>query len=321
MQQSLKTQNYNIAKHNKAEIEKKLLEGRSVTPLDLTLEQFYKDYLEASKQTKSPKTWEKDKRKFKLFFDWVADKVSPTSRLKPTDIAPKHIQEFRDYKARQTSKANANSYLNILSGMFRYGIKHGYLFENPVSKVEKLKTPQKEIEFLNEKEIKALLKKAPNPWWLGVIQTGLLAGLRPAEILHLEWQDLDFKNSILSVRNKPEQGYTTKSQKVRHIPLARELKKVLLKNKKKADLDVTWVFPNSRRGPKEHNFTREFKEIAIKAKVPWATLKTLRHSFASRHAMAGRSLYKIQKWLGHQDPKTTMVYAHLMPEKDDEINL
>jgi site-specific recombinase XerD len=38
---------------------------------------------------------------------------------------------------------------------------------------------------------------------------------------------------------------------------------------------------------------------------------TLRHTFASRLALAGVSLYKIGKLLGHTDFSTTQKYAHL----------
>lgn len=42
-------------------------------------------------------------------------------------------------------------------------------------------------------------------------------------------------------------------------------------------------------------------------------LHDLRHSYASFLVNAGRSLYEVQKLLGHHDPKVTMRYAHLSP--------
>ena len=43
-------------------------------------------------------------------------------------------------------------------------------------------------------------------------------------------------------------------------------------------------------------------------------LHDLRHSYASFLVNAGRSLYEVQKLLGHHDPKVTMRYAHLSPQ-------
>ncbi len=36
--------------------------------------------------------------------------------------------------------------------------------------------------------------------------------------------------------------------------------------------------------------------------------------------MAGVSIYKVSRWLGHSDVKTTMIYAHLTPQ-DSDINM
>ena len=51
---------------------------------------------------------------------------------------------------------------------------------------------------------------------------------------------------------------------------------------------MIWVWPNSR-----------------------CTSYKLRHSFASFLVNAGRSLYEVQKILGHTQIKTTQRYAHL----------
>jgi len=44
-----------------------------------------------------------------------------------------------------------------------------------------------------------------------------------------------------------------------------------------------------------------------------------RHTFASRLAQQGISLYKICKWLGHSDIKVTQIYAHFAPIYDNDI--
>lgn len=47
------------------------------------------------------------------------------------------------------------------------------------------------------------------------------------------------------------------------------------------------------------------------AKVKHARIHDMRHSFASAAAVAGVSLYTIQKMLGHASSQTTQRYAHL----------
>ncbi|NBS17540.1 MAG: hypothetical protein EBT06_13725, partial [Gammaproteobacteria bacterium] len=61
------------------------------------------------------------------------------------------------------------------------------------------------------------------------------------------------------------------------------------------------------------NNSRFFAWDSIRKKVGLGEVRLhdLRHSYASFLVNAGRSLYEMQKLLGHHDPKVTMRYAHL----------
>ncbi|MDA1193378.1 MAG: tyrosine-type recombinase/integrase [Candidatus Poribacteria bacterium] len=66
--------------------------------------------------------------------------------------------------------------------------------------------------------------------------------------------------------------------------------------------------------PLRSNVTTTFKKIVGKAGLENITLRTLRHTFASHLAMRGVPLMHIQQLMGHQDYKTTLIYAHLSTE-------
>ena len=68
-----------------------------------------------------------------------------------------------------------------------------------------------------------------------------------------------------------------------------------------------------------YDFKKGFATVKKLVGVDWITPHILRHTFASQFASADVSLFKIQKWLGHKDPKTTMRYAHLQAH-DEAIN-
>lgn len=75
--------------------------------------------------------------------------------------------------------------------------------------------------------------------------------------------------------------------------------------------DVPYLFFNPRtRKPPVSIFTA-WDSIRRKVGLADLRLHDLRHSYASFLVNAGRSLYEVQRLLGHQDPKVTMRYAHL----------
>ena len=59
--------------------------------------------------------------------------------------------------------------------------------------------------------------------------------------------------------------------------------------------------------------THRFTEIRDTAGLPDVTVHVLRHTTASRLLQGGYDIVKVQKWLGHKDIKTTLLYAHLAP--------
>lgn len=71
------------------------------------------------------------------------------------------------------------------------------------------------------------------------------------------------------------------------------------------------MFPNpDSLKPYVHIFS-SWNTARKKAGLPDVRIHDLRHSFASFLVNSGRSLYEVQKILGHTQVKTTQRYAHL----------
>lgn len=65
-----------------------------------------------------------------------------------------------------------------------------------------------------------------------------------------------------------------------------------------------------------HNIARDvLKPAAARAGVPWATLRTFRHTCASLLFAAGKDPKQVQEWLGHHDAAFTLrTYVHLLED-------
>jgi integrase len=72
-----------------------------------------------------------------------------------------------------------------------------------------------------------------------------------------------------------------------------------------------WVFANPSTGQPYSCISHTWNRARERAGMPDLRLHDLRHSFASFLINNGRSLYEVQKILGHSTQRMTERYAHL----------
>ena len=140
-----------------------------------------------------------------------------------------------------------------------------------------------------------------------VIRLLLYTGARKREVLDARWDEIDFKRRMLTVP-----AARSKSKKPRHIPLSDAAVELLLSLPRQED--IPWVFFNPKTKKPPVSIFYAWDSIRKKVGLEEVRLHDLRHSYASFLVNAGRSLYEVQKLLGHHDPKVTMRYAHLSPQ-------
>jgi integrase/recombinase XerD len=123
----------------------------------------------------------------------------------------------------------------------------------------------------------------------------------------------------VTVRYKPEFGFSPKAYKGREVPIPDSLVKSL--KKLKATVDPTYcplVFPTSAGRPKL-DFLDACKAIAERAKLNaehfW--LHKFRATFATWALWNGIDLRTVQQWMGHTDLGSTLRY--LKPNRSATI--
>ena len=137
-----------------------------------------------------------------------------------------------------------------------------------------------------------------------VIRLLLYTGARKREILDAKWEEIDLNRKLLTVP-----AARSKSKKPRHIPLSEPALELLRSLPREEG--IPWVFFNSKTKKPPVSMFNSWNSIRRKVGLAEVRLHDLRHSYASFLVNAGRSLYEVQKLLGHYDPKVTMRYAHL----------
>jgi integrase len=222
------------------------------------------------------------------------------------DISRRDIDMYRTAIAQSHSNATSNRHLALLSRMMSLAIAWERGVEkNPCTGIKKLQESSDIGRALKSDEIKRLqmaLAAEPNRLGASAVLLLMYSGLRHAEVLTLPWTAVDLKEGAIFLSH-------TKSGKSRTVtlnPMAIDLLKGI-----KPTAGSPWVFPGVDPTKSMNNIRKVWVRALASAKVKHARIHDMRHSFASAAAVAGVSLYTIQKMLGHASSQTTQRYAHL----------
>ena len=162
----------------------------------------------------------------------------------------------------------------------------------------------------------------------------LMTGARLGEILGLEWQDIDFKNKSIEIRQAsqylPGKGIFTKSPKnessKRKIAANSTLLKLLEDYKKDQQnkgficQDNNRLFVNFNGNPMyPFTITKWFPAFLKRNNLPHLNFHGLRHTSATFLISKGMDIQTVAGRLGHSTSATTQnVYSHFLESKDKQ---
>jgi len=176
--------------------------------------------------------------------------------------------------------------------------------ENPTSGIPLLKEDNKKERYLSSDEVQRLfeaLKRSENEMLQHLIPLLILTGARKREVLDARWEDFDFERRLWRI-------HTTKLGKPRFVPMSDSVVKLLGSVPR---FDCDWVFPNPKTRKPYVSIFVSWNTVRCAVGLDEVRIHDLRHSYASFLVNAGRSLYEVQRLLGHTQIKTTQRYAHL----------
>ena len=218
---------------------------------------------------------------------------------------------------------------SALSGFCACLVARGLLARDPTRDVPVRRPAAAAPRWLDEAELATALSVADAAGVGPEVRLALATGLRLAELARLRWGDVDVARRQLLVR-------LAKGRRPRAVPLSAFALAALAVQRERTG-GMEHVFPARRtwRGgwrwldrPRSDRAwidslapvrlaVKKFRDLP--GKSTGRAWHLLRHTFASRAAQAGVSLYKLAAWLGHRDIRTTELYSHLCPGYDEDI--
>lgn len=178
--------------------------------------------------------------------------------------------------------------------------------KNPVSGTPLLEENNQRERFLTSEEVDRLVycvRHSRNEMLQYIVPGLILTGARKQELLRARWEDLNFDTKIWRIP-------MSKSGKARHVPISDALRLLLDSIPHRCE----WVFANPKTLKPFTSFYYSWDTARNQAGLADVRVHDLRHSFASFLVNNGRSLYEVQRILGHTQIKTTQRYAHLDQE-------
>ena len=234
--------------------------------------------------------------------------IKAIGNLQVNKITKQHIKKLMDYHrfTRKNSKQVTNTKVGYLKTVLDEMVEDGFIKD--VSFPRRLKEKKQKVHYLTADMERELLS------WLNCMQRNREAkdiieclidlGCRVNELLNLEKRFVDFDNNQINFNDR-------KNDNAVAVPMTNRVKSILRKYYREVkDFDKLFSLNYS-----------ELNAIWQKARTDlgyadkkFYTLHLCRHTCASRLVQRGCQLLLVKDWLGHEDIKTTMIYAHLAPK-------
>ena len=319
---------------------------------NVTFEEFSKDWLEwySSTSGNKPSTIESRRALLKIAYNYIGQ-----TKLK--DFNKVMYGRFLT-SLNEDYKPNSLNSIHVTTSMvLDYAVECGLIPTNPAKSAKKPKTVKSlqdvagdiEEKYLTRTEVERLMQAAKdygNFQNFALLRLLIYSGLRIGEALALETSNVDFKHSMVKVRQTICTGtvrntrsfrlQTPKtSTSIRDVELDSETMEILHQQiieqkKKRLKAGPEWynehdfVFTSEKYSgyPIFYNsFTHTFyyilKALNLNKRI---TIHSLRHTHASLLAESGATLEQIQQRLGHSnDDITKRVYLHVT--KDSKANM
>ena len=265
-------------------------------------------------------------RQLHQFLQWCDRRL-----LNPVTITKDDIKKYRRWMIQQKNYKPATIALKlaVVRRFYQAAVEKGMIAVNPAAGVkpprEKL-DPAEKITYLERTEVEALLNVIPNDGSIksardkATIAIMALEGTRTVELHRADISSLVRQGQNLGIRVEGKRS-------IRVVPLTPDIANILVNYLHLREISGEILKPDkplfigtgnncrgkriSRRGMRK--IIDGYLALASLKHTPGRTISahSLRHTAGTLALRSGADLRQVQDLLGHKDPRTTSIYAHV----------
>lgn len=326
---------------NKKDAEKHLIDLKSsinnnkfIISKDITFVERLKKYHDDPSKNFSPTTIYKRESLIRVNMD-------PFFRdTKLKDVSPSMLQSFINAMFAKYTKSGAEPIVAIVKAVLNESYRLREINENPCDFVKNppaLRENKEPFEVYDKDEVRTIISKLEGINIEIPILLMLTMGLRAGEVCGLRWQDIDFKNNTITIKQtliytkgkiefkepKTKGSIRTISAPVELMP---KLKKWKMQHNKYRITGILEyediVCLNSNLKPFiPCVLHKRWKGFTQKNGIRYIRLHDLRHTHATMLVLSGTDFKTISNRLGHTDIKITLNrYSHVLREMDTKAS-
>ena len=222
------------------------------------------------------------------------------------------IMRWQNAMLETVSPKTVRNYRSVLSMIFKMAYADGIVDRNPLEFVEAPKMTKREIETYSIEEVRRIVRACNEPF-RNFVQTMFFTGMRPGEMIALQWRDVSFEAGTVMVERRRREGVVdvTKSKKIRVVDMLPQAREALERQRRITGL-AREVFLTQHGEPYQESETlrRQFKAAVKRAGVKELRMYDMRHTFVTIMAQAGMPESWIIQQVGHS--KIDITYDHYM---------
>lgn len=236
-----------------------------------------------------------------------------------TTIGTSKPKKIGEHIEKPIAPSTARLYFNTFVTALNEAVRDGVIDKNPTSQLKKeekkpLKRGGNDRGYLEIEEVKKLMETPCNDEQTKMaFLFACFCGLRLSDIKDLKWQDIKYNADGGAVVSKVQ----IKTRQSIIMPLSANALEWLPDRGKAKDKDA--VFDLSSHFSINRSVKKWAKDAQIEKNV---TFHLSRHTFATTLLTLGADIYTTSKLLGHQNLRTTQIYAEVVSKKKVEaVNL